>query len=204
MKLTAKGQAARRRLVETAAIRLRSDEPGAMRLEDVLADAGMSKGQLFHYFPGGKEQLLLAVAQHEADRVLADQEPHLSALDSLASWLAWRDALVARYRAQGSNCPLGALLSQVNSTAGAAQVVTALLDEWQGRLRDGIRAMRPASGPDSDRAAAALIAGIQGGVQILRTTHSTVHLEAVLDQFMEQLQRETATAATGTEPNPAR
>lgn len=194
MKLTAKGQETRRRLIETAAIRLRSDEPGAMRLEDVLADAAMSKGQLFHYFPGGKEQLLLAVAQHEADRVLADQEPYLSALDSLASWLAWRDAVVARYRAQGANCPLGALLSQVHSTAGAAQVVTELLDQWQGRLRDGIQAMLGDSEPESDRAAAALIAGIQGGVQILRTTHSTVHLEAVLDQFIEQLQRDSIPA----------
>jgi AcrR family transcriptional regulator len=187
VKLTPKGQAARGRLVEAAALRLRSNEAGAMRLEDVLADAGMSKGQLFHYFPEGKDELLLAVAQLEADRVLADQEPYLSALDSLASWQAWRDAVVARYRTQGSNCPLGALLSQVHATAGAAQVVTALLDQWQRRLRDGITAMRAVPEPESDRASAALIAGIQGGVQILRTTHSTAHLEAVLDQFIEQL-----------------
>ncbi|MFC7624159.1 hypothetical protein [Microlunatus sp. GCM10028923] len=48
-----------------------------------------SKGQLFHYFPGGKEELLLAVARHEADRVLDDQQPHLGDLTSWA--LAGRD-----------------------------------------------------------------------------------------------------------------
>lgn len=185
MKLTAKGQASRNRLIETAAARLRSGAAGAMRLEDVLADARMSKGQLFHYFPEGKEQLLLAVAEHEADRVLADQEPHLSALDSLDSWRAWRNTVVDRYRAQGVHCPLGALLGQVRNTAGAAQVVTALLDQWQGRLRDGIIAMR--ADPEPDRAAAALVAGIQGGVQILLATGGTAHLEAVLDRFIDTL-----------------
>ncbi|SDD84042.1 TetR/AcrR family transcriptional regulator [Glycomyces harbinensis] len=187
MRLTEKGRASRQRLVEAASLRLRGDAPGAMRLEDVLADAGMSKGQLFHYFPDGKEQLLLAVARYEAERVLADQEPHLSALDSLASWQAWRDVLVARYREQGAHCPLGALLAQAESTVGAGEVVTALLDRWQRHLRDGITAMRAAAGAEADREAAALIAGIQGGVQILRTTRSTAHLEAVLDQFIERL-----------------
>jgi AcrR family transcriptional regulator len=187
MKLTVKGEASRRRLIEATALRLRSGEPGGMRLEDVLKDVGMSKGQLFHYFPDGKDQLLLAVAQHEADRVLADQEPYLSALDSRASWVAWRDVLVDRYRAQGASCPLGALLAQVHTTAGAAQVVTTLLDQWQAHLRDGIAAMRGGSGPEADRAAAALIAGIQGGVQILRSTGGTGHLEAVLDEFLDRL-----------------
>jgi len=36
--------------------------------------------------------------------------------------------MVARYRAQGSNCPLGALLSQVHGTAGATQIAKAVQD----------------------------------------------------------------------------
>ena len=43
---------------------------------------GTSKGQLFHYFPGGREDLLLAVADYEAGRVLADQQPYLGQLTS--------------------------------------------------------------------------------------------------------------------------
>jgi AcrR family transcriptional regulator len=187
MKLTAKGRTSRQRLIEATALRLRSGDAGTMRLEDVLADVGMSKGQLFHYFPDGKDQLLLAVAQHEADRVLADQEPYLSALDTRASWIAWRDAVVARYRAQGTTCPLGALLEQVHTTAGAAQVVANLLAQWQRHLRAGIAAMRAVPESEADRAAAALVAGIQGGVQILRSTGGTGHLEAVLDEFLDRL-----------------
>ncbi len=133
MALTAKGPATRQRIIEGAATYLRSDEPGEVTLDDIRAITGTSKGQIFHYFPGGKEELLLAVARHEADRVLDDQQPHLGALTSWAAWQRWRDAVVARYRAQGRNCPLGSLMSQVGSTPGATEVITALLARWQAQ-----------------------------------------------------------------------
>lgn len=193
MGLTTKGRATRQRIIDGAAAHLRSDAPGDMTLDDVLAATGTSKGQLFHYFPGGKEELLLAVARAEADKVIADQQPHLGALTSWAAWENWRDAVVARYRAQGASCPLGSLMNQVGATPGAAEVVTTLLNQWQGDVLRGITAMqaqgdvRPAL--DADRMAAAFIAGIQGGVQMLRTTGSTAHLEAAMDVLIEHLRR---------------
>ncbi|KIF71601.1 TetR family transcriptional regulator [Streptomyces sp. AcH 505] len=193
MGLTTKGRATRQRIIDGAAAHLRSDAPGDMTLDDALAATGTSKGQLFHYFPGGKEELLLAVARAEADKVIADQQPHLGALTSWAAWENWRDAVVARYRAQGASCPLGSLMNQVGATPGAAEVVTTLLNQWQGDVLRGITAMqaqgdvRPAL--DADRMAAAFIAGIQGGVQMLRTTGSTAHLEAAMDVLIEHLRR---------------
>ncbi|MGI5187521.1 TetR/AcrR family transcriptional regulator [Promicromonospora sp. CA-289599] len=193
MKLTPKGQATRQRIIEGAAAYLRGNDAGAVTLDDVRAVTRTSKGQLFHYFPDGKEQLLLAVAQHEADRVLTDQEPHLSRLDTWESWSAWRDAVLARYRAQGRLCPLGALMDQVSSTPGATEVVTELLGQWQERVRRGVVVMQEKgevrADLDPDRAAAAFVAGIQGGVQVLRATGSTVHLEAVLDALIDHLGR---------------
>jgi hypothetical protein len=47
--------------------------------------------------------------------------------------------------------------------------------------------MRAVPESEADRAAAALVAGIQGGVQILRSTGGTGHLEAVLDEFLDRL-----------------
>lgn len=193
MGLTTKGRATRQRIIDGAAAHLRGDAPGDMTLDDVLAATATSKGQLFHYFPGGKEELLLAVARAEADKVIADQQPHLGALTSWAAWEDWRDAVVARYRAQGASCPLGSLMNQVGATPGAAEVVSTLLNQWQGEVLRGITAMqaqgavRPAL--DADRMAAAFIAGIQGGVQMLRTTGSTAHLEAAMDVLIEHLRR---------------
>jgi AcrR family transcriptional regulator len=189
--LTTKGRATRQRIITGAAVYLHSDEPGEVTLDDIRAITGTSKGQIFHYFPGGKEELLLEVARHESERVLDDQQPHLGALTSWAAWQRWRDAVVARYRAQGRNCPLGSLMSQVGSTPGASEVVASLLERWQAHVRQGITQMQAAGlvrrGLDADPVAAAFIAGIQGGVSVLRSTGSTAHLEAILDTLIDHL-----------------
>jgi AcrR family transcriptional regulator len=191
--LTARGQATRQRIVEGAAAHLRSEGPGDVTLDDIRAISATSKSQIFHYFPGGKEELLLTVARYEADRVLDDQQPHLSALTTWAAWKRWRDAVVARYQAQGRHCPLGALMSQVGSTPGAAEVSIALLSNWQTYIRQGIERMQTdgkiRTNLDADRAAAAFIAGIQGGVQVLRNTGRSDHLAATLDVLLEYLRQ---------------
>jgi AcrR family transcriptional regulator len=191
MVLTTKGRATKQRIIEGAAEYLRGDDPGEVTLDDIRAITGTSKSQIFHYFPAGKEELLLAVARHESQRVLDDQQPHLGSLTSWAAWNRWRDAVVARYRAQGRNCPLAALMAQVGSTPGAAEVVTTLLAQWQAQVGQGIAGMQAAGlvrqGLDPDRVSAAFIAGIQGGVQVLRSTGSTWHLEAALDALIDHL-----------------
>ncbi|MGW0796281.1 TetR/AcrR family transcriptional regulator [Streptomyces sp. NPDC002692] len=192
VKLTAKGAATRGRIIEGAAAEMRERGVAVTTLDDVLARTGTSKSQLFHYFPGGKEELLLAVARFEADQVLADQRPELGDLTSWGAWLAWRDTVVARYRGQGQQCPLNMLMSQLGrSTPGAQAVVAELLGKWQGEIADGVRAMQRQGeigpGVDADRSAAALLAGIQGGVVVLLSTGRTTHLEAALDLGIQQL-----------------
>ncbi|MEU7813526.1 TetR/AcrR family transcriptional regulator [Pseudonocardia sp. NPDC049154] len=196
MTLTAKGAATRARIVEGAAAEIRERGAADTTLDDVLARTRTSKSQLFHYFPGGREDLLLAVARREADRVLEDQQPMLGELTSWAAWRAWRDALVARYRAQGERCPLTVLVSQLGrSTPGARAVVTELARQWQGEIRAGIAHLQAAGevdpGLDADREAAAILAGIQGGVVLLMSTGSTAHLEAALDAALDTLRRST-------------
>jgi AcrR family transcriptional regulator len=197
--LTRKGEATRARIVAGAAAEIRERGVDEVRLEDVMAHTGTSKGQLFHYFPDGKEELLLAVAQHEADQVLIDQEPMLSNLTSWPAWLAWRDRLIERYLAQGVKCPLNGLLGQTGRRAPAAQaIVTGLMWRWQGAIAKGIRQMQStgdiAPDVDADRAAAALLAGIQGGVLLLLSTGKIDHLEAVLDLTIERLRAGAPTA----------
>ncbi|MFE4369109.1 TetR/AcrR family transcriptional regulator [Streptomyces sp. NPDC056835] len=190
--LTAKGQATRARIIDGAAEVLREKGVTFTTLDDVRARTGTSKSQLFHYFPEGKEQLLLAVAQFEADRVLDDQMPYLGCLNSWDAWEQWREAVVKRYEEQGDHCPLGSLTMQVGrSTPGARGIVTELLRRWQEYLAVGIRAMQTAgclpASFDVDRSAAALLAGIQGGVSIMLSTGRSTHLRAALDSGIGQL-----------------
>jgi AcrR family transcriptional regulator len=191
MNFTPKGTATRQRIIEGAASHLRSEDPVGVTLDDIRARTSTSKSQLFHYFPGGKEELFLAIARYEADRVIEDQQPHLDSLDSWESWSNWRDALIARYRAQGAQCPMATLMSQVGNVPGAADVASALLIRWQAKVERGIRRMQGQgdvrASLDPTRMSAAFIAGIQGGVTVLRSTGDVSHLEAVLDVLLEHL-----------------
>jgi AcrR family transcriptional regulator len=190
--LTPKGLQTRQRVIAGAASEIREHGIDAVRLEDVMARTKISKSQLFHYFPHGKEELLLAVAQHEADQVLADQEPSLSNLTTWPAWLAWRDTLISRYRDQGMQCPLNGLLGQTGRRAPAAKaIVVDLMRRWQAAIADGIRHMQSTGDispeVDPERSSAALLAGIQGGVVLMLATNSLFHLEAAIDLAIDNL-----------------
>jgi AcrR family transcriptional regulator len=191
-KWTAKGRATRQRVVEGAAAEIRAHGVAQTTLDDIMARTHTSKSQLFHYFPGGKEQLLLAVAELESQMVIDDQQPHLAALTSWAAWQRWRDVVVDRYRRQGQNCPIAVLMSEIGRTTPGAQAVTAeLIAKWHGAIATGIRAMQEqgkvSTRVDADRAAAALLAGIQGGVGIMLATGDLSYLEAALDETIGAL-----------------
>jgi AcrR family transcriptional regulator len=190
--LTAKGAATRGRIVEAAAAEIRERGVSAVTLDDIGRRSRTGKSQLFHYFPEGKEQLLLAVAEREADRVIQDQQPQLGALTSWEAWHEWRDVVVEKYRRQGVNCPLGVLITEIGRHTPAAQAVTAkLLAQWQQRIQAGIEDMKAAgeirADVDPARASAALIASIQGGVAILMSSGSSTHLEYALDLCLDYL-----------------
>jgi len=185
-KLTAKGRATRQRIIDGAAAEIREYGVAVATLDDIMARTETSKSQLFHYFPDGKEQLLLAVATHEAQQVLDDQQPYLGELTSWAAWQRWRDAVLDRYRRQGQNCPLSVLMSEIGrATPGAQAVTAALMRQWHDEIAAGVRHMQAAEKVSNDlsaeHVAASLLAGIQGGVGIMLATGDLSYLEAALD-----------------------
>jgi AcrR family transcriptional regulator len=190
--LTEKGRSTRQRIVEGAASEIRERGVAATKLDDILARTRTSKSQIFHYFPDGKEELLLAVAEHEAALVLSDQQPQLGNLTSWRAWQEWREAVLDRYRRQGEQCPLNVLVTQLGrNTPGAQAVVSRLLERWQCEIATGIREMqrqrKVSSKIDPDQVAAALLAGIQGGVVVMLSTGSLAHLEAALEVGINNL-----------------
>jgi AcrR family transcriptional regulator len=206
-KLTRKGIGTRRRIVEGAAAEIRQRGVAAVTLEDVVTRTATSKGQLFYYFPGGREELFLAVAQYEADRLLEDRRPRVGELTSWPAWLTWRDRMVDHYGGSGERCALSDLAAQsARNTPGARAVMTQLVAAWQARLAYGIRYMQEIGeidpGLDAERAAAALLAGIQGGVAVLLATGSIAHLEAALDTGIENLRTSRGAMVVATAGRP--
>jgi AcrR family transcriptional regulator len=190
--LTAKGVATRQRIIDGAATLIRQKGPGATNLDDVLAATATSKSQLFHYFPNGREDLLQAVARHEADQVLVAQQPYLTDLTSGRKWQAWRTAVVAHYGELGDRCPLGALTAQLGKTSPQTrEIVTELYDTWETYLLAGVQAMEAQGaltpGVSPEMAARGILAAIQGGVLMLQATGRIDYLEAGLDVAMFSL-----------------
>lgn len=173
---------------------IRSRGVAATTLDDIRAQTQTSKSQLFHYFPEGKDQRLLAVAELEAQMVLEVQQPHLGELTSWAAWQRWRDAWVERYRRQGQSCPLSLLMSETGRTTPGAQAVTnSLLRQWHGEISAGIRHVQSrgkiAADLDAERVAAALLDGFQGGVSVMLASGDLSYLESALDVGIEMLRR---------------
>ncbi|HEY1486901.1 MAG TPA: TetR/AcrR family transcriptional regulator [Micromonosporaceae bacterium] len=184
--LTAKGAATRQRIIDGTARLVRRRGVEAVGLDDVRAETATSKGQLFHYFPDGRADLLYAVAAHEADQVIADQQPELDALGPAASWLAWRDVVVRKYREQGRECPLSALTTQLGATDPRIRpLVAGLLDDWHERIAAGVR--RHGAVPTPTETAATILAAIQGGVMLMLSTGRISFLETALDAAIAPL-----------------
>lgn len=192
--LTAKGRGTRERIIEGASQECRCRGAHLITLNHIIERTHTSKSQLFHYFPNGKAQLFLEVAAYEEQRVLDDQQPHLSNLRSWAAWQRWRDAVTQSHRRQGSLSAMAALITEVGPKTSGPQAISAeRFRRWRVLIVAGIQAMQGAgknsTSVDAEQAAAALLAGIQGGVGILMATGDPSYLESALDEGIVSLRR---------------
>jgi AcrR family transcriptional regulator len=192
--LTRKGAATRARIVEAAADQVLARGVGRTSLDDVREATRTSKSQLFHYFPDGKHELVQAIVALQGERVLDAQRPALDRLDTWAAWRRWRDAVIAYYdRTDGVlGCPIGSLAAEAAATDPELRDdLAAYMERWRGLLADGVRRLRERGlvdrRADPDALATGLLAAIQGGLLLSRTTGTLQPLETALDGALGQL-----------------
>jgi AcrR family transcriptional regulator len=199
---TAKGRATRARIIAAAAGLVGERGIAETSLDEVIERAAVSKGQLYHYFQD-KADLLRAVVAHQADMVLAAQEPHLQALDGWGSIRAWLDRLVAlQVERQGcGGCPIGSLVPQLAETNEPARAELAVsYDRWERYLREGLLAMRARgklrADADIEALVTATMAAIQGGLVLTQARRDPAQLARALDAAYSHLRAQRA----GTRP----
>ncbi len=192
--LTRRGQQTRARIVEATADLVLGQGVRATTLDDIRAATRTSRSQLFHYFPGGKADLIRAVAVRQTERVLDGQRPLLDELDSFEALQAWRDAIVGAQRDRQcvGGCPLGSLASEVaEHDDQARELLAASFAQWQAHLSRGLRRMQQngdlQAGADAEDLALATIASLQGGLLLTQTTRSIRALEIALDAALAHL-----------------
>jgi AcrR family transcriptional regulator len=181
-KLTPKGAATRDRIVAATADLVLARGVGGTSLEDIGAETATSKGQLFHYFPGGKTELVAAIALLQGERVLDAQRPYLDSLDTWDAWDGWRRAVLAHYGSQPHwGCPIGALSAEYVGR----DAVRAHMERWRSHLREGIERMRAAGilrdDADPEALSLAVFAALHGGLLLTQTMESLEPLRAALD-----------------------
>lgn len=192
-KITARGRATRQRIIEATGEQILAAGIGGTTLDTVRAATLTSKSQLFHYFPGGKTELVREVATWEGQQLLEAQEPFVHDLSTWESWNQWRAALVEYYLGLGRwACPIGSLATQAAMTDPDLEAfLGASMADWRDLLAAGVTKMQAAGQIDREvdpqRIAVVILAAIQGGLVLSQPMRSAWPLEAALDSALEPL-----------------
>ena len=192
--LTARGAVTRSRIVNAAADLIYARGVDRTSLDDVMAESGVSKSQLYHYF-ADKDALVLEVITLQTERVLNAQQPHLGAIDSLKALRMWRDAIIQiNARAHTQGCPLGSLASELaNDSEAARKRLAASFATWRDSIERGLTNMRqsgalsPSANPHE--LAVALLSAVQGGFLLSKTTQTSRPLEIAIDMAIDHIAR---------------
>jgi AcrR family transcriptional regulator len=190
-RLTAKGEATRRRIVAAAAQLMYEQGTIEATLEDVRAAAGVSSSQIYHYF-ADKQALLLAVIDHQSEAVIDLQAPQLDHLDTITGLRAWRDMLVEnqkRLQCLGG-CPIGTIGAQVAETNPEARLAVASgYVRWEAAIRSGLATMhrRGDLTGSPDDLALALLTALQGGLLMTQITRTVRPLQVALDTVLDRI-----------------
>jgi TetR/AcrR family transcriptional regulator, transcriptional repressor for nem operon len=193
---TARGRAARDRIIQAASELIGERGVAETSLDDVIDRARASKSQLYHYFED-RAALLRAVVAHNTEAVLGDLGP----VDTWKEIREWFDSMVelqvARHARAG--CPIGSLVPQLAEADERARLMLAAsFTRWEAHLRHGLVSMQ-AQGKldrrtDPAELATAAMAAIQGGLLLTQTRRDPGQLAIALDAAYAQLRAHAASA----------
>ncbi len=140
-------------------------------LNELLTQAKVPKGVLYHHFPGGKVALAVAAIQGTCERLTLLLDRHIQAQSDPAQVLGrWLDAALAQLEQSGfeRGCPLATVA--LESTRDDTALRQALADAF-AILRSRIAALLEASSVPAQQAqgmAALLVAAYEGALMQAR------------------------------------
>ena len=189
---TGRGRASRERIVERAAELVAERGVEGTSLDEVLAAAGASKSQLYHYF-SGRDELVEAAVARRCGQVLHGLTQALGGVATLAELEAMLGGFVAGFEQQGMpGCPIGSLASEVaERNEGARLRAAAAFDAWEGLFADALERMRERGELRANASpgvlATALLASIEGGLLLGQTRKHPASLRIAVEVALAHL-----------------
>ena len=171
---------ARDQIVETTCELLELQGYHATGLNQIIKESGSPKGSLYHYFPGGKEELAGEAVQRVGEAVLQRIRYNLAAVDDPADAIRGFMLLIAQnvelsgFRAGG---PITTVALETASSSDELRAVChTIYEQWQAAFAEklantGVPIAR------ARRLAALTVTAIEGGIILCRTSRSREPLE---------------------------
>src|SRR5271165_123681 len=186
----------RERMVISAALLIRERGAHPTAIADVLRHSGAPRGSAYHYFPGGRTQLLCEAVDYAGDYVAAKITTGARGLDVL-------DALVQHYREQltrtgyRAGCPVVAVAVEAGDpdepgrTEPVIERAAQVFGRWtelitQRLLADGVAASR------AEELAMLITTSIEGAIVVARASRDVKPLDLVHRQLRALLRAETS------------
>ncbi|EUA41164.1 bacterial regulatory s, tetR family protein [Mycobacterium avium subsp. avium 2285 (R)] len=181
-------------MVVSAALLIRERGAHATAISDVLEHSGAPRGSAYHYFPGGRTQLLCEAVDFAGEYVAAV----IAGAESGARLL---DTLIDTYREQlrdsdfRAGCPVVAVAVEAGEQSDAERPVieraAAAFDRWtdliaQRFIADGIRRRRAAE------LAVLATSALEGAIVLARARRDPAPLDVVHRQLRDLLAAELA------------
>jgi AcrR family transcriptional regulator len=181
----------RERMVVSAALLIRERGAHATAISDVLEHSGAPRGSAYHYFPGGRTQLLCEAVDYAGEHVagiIAEAQGSLELLDTLIDKYR-RQLLDSDFRA---GCPVVAVSVEAGEQsdrermAPVVERAAAVFDRWS----DLIAARFVVDGMPADRAAELAVlatSALEGAIVLARVRRDLTPLDVVHRQLHQLL-----------------
>lgn len=190
---TPRGRETRDRIVRAAAALVAERGAAGTTLDDVHAATGASKSQLYHYF-GDKRGLVGAVVDYQCAAVLGQQAHALASVSSWDELERWAESMAIGVERQGARggCPIGTLAAALADTdEGLRESLSDAFQAWTDSIRGTLTRLRDngliSVDADLDALTTTLLAAIQGGLLLAKTSRDSRKLRTAVNGAIAQL-----------------
>ncbi|HTD04053.1 TetR/AcrR family transcriptional regulator [Undibacterium sp.] len=175
---------ARDRLIQTTALLLQTQGYNSTGLNQVLQESGVPKGSLYHYFPGGKEDLAIAAIEQSALAVQSALQAivgrHSGLPDSVSAAI---DYFIGELESSqfSKGCPVATIaLEQAGINARIQAACQRAYAAWQAAL---IALFETHGTPNAEQLADRLLMALEGGLILSRARRDCKALRQIKSEL---------------------